>query len=292
MKHKAAPYGLSVRKQTIARHFAHASDYDQHANIQQQVCQQLLENIAYAQQNSVLEIGAGTGQMTRLLAAHLQSKRWLINELGAQQTDTLQSILPSVQALAQQFASVAIGDAETIDLGDQHSLIVSANAVQWFDDPLNFIAQSATRLQVGGQLLFNTFTPENFLQIKALTGQGLEYPTVNAWQLALDNAGFGQVKMTTRRFDLQFYRPYDVLKHMKLTGVSTNQTQKEAQSQTAIQTPGRTEIKPSTKPFIWTKSRLQQFEAGYWQQFAGQDDNGQPCVTLTYEVLMVSAFKL
>lgn len=295
MTYNAAPCGLSVRKQTIARHFARASDYERHADVQQQVCQLLLKKIAHHNQESVLEIGAGSGQLTRLLAEKIQSKKWLINELSATQAPILQSILTS--------AKIAIGDAETMDLdnifGGMHSLIMSANAVQWFDQPLSFIEQSFARLQSGGQLLFNTFTPNNFLQIKALTGQGLNYPTIEAWRLALDNVGFEKVQLSTQRFELTFASPYDVLKHMKFTGVSTNQAQKQTTVKTRDQT--QNQLKPlskslskplsTTQPFMWTKTRLQQFESDYWQRFATQNINDQPCVNLTYEVLMISAFK-
>ena len=259
---------FSARKQTIARHFASARDYDQHAHIQQQTCHYLLANIAYMQQDSVLEVGAGSGQMTRLLAAHIHSQRWLINELCTEQTTILQSILPT--------AEIIIGDAETMELEGKHSLIISANAVQWFDEPLSFVTQSALRLQAGGQLLFNTFTPNNFLQIKTLTGQGLYYPDSTEWQLALVNAGFENIELATQRIDLPFANPYAVLKHMKLTGVSTSQTQVQSNS---------------TQPFMWTKARLQQFESEYWQHFSAQNEESQPCVNLTYEVLTVSAFK-
>ncbi|WP_299218893.1 methyltransferase domain-containing protein [uncultured Psychrobacter sp.] len=262
----ATPARFSSRKQTIARHFASACDYDQHAHIQQQACQSLLANIAYDKQDSVLEIGAGTGQMTRLLAAYIQSKYWLINELCTEQTATLQSILPDAQ--------IVIGDAETLDFKGKHSLIVSANAVQWFNNPLSLVMQSAPRLKAGGQLLFSTFTANNFLQIKTLTNQGLYYPETSEWQLALTHAGFERIVLSTQRFDLLFTTPYAVLKHMKLTGVSTNQTQSV-----------------NAQPFKWTKARLQQFERDYWQHFSATDEEGQPCVSLTYEVLIVSAFR-
>ena len=277
MKAPAISDAFSTRKKTIARHFATADDYDQHAKIQQQVCYDLLENITHTQQKSVLEIGAGTGQMTRLLAANIQSQHWLINELCAERTAILQSILPT--------ANILIGDAESIQLSAdsnsinpsliEHSLIISANAVQWFDNPLNLITQSAQCLQAGGQLVFNTFTPDNFLQIKQLTGQGLHYPTSNEWHSALKDAGFEKIVLSTQRIDVAFANPYSVLKHMKLTGVSTNQAQSSS----------------SNKPFRWNKSRLKQFEQNYWQQFSELDKSGQPYVTLTYEVLMVSAFK-
>jgi len=262
------PNNLSVRKQTIARHFANASDYDQHASIQQTVCQYLLESISHTKQSNVLEVGAGTGQMTRLLADHIKSEHWLINELCSEQTTTLQSILPT--------AEIITGDAETIDLAANHSLIISANAVQWFDNPLSFVKQSAQRLQSGGQLVFSTFTPNNFLQIKTLTGQGLYYPDTDEWQLALDSAGFENIELSTQRFDLPFPTPYAILKHMKLTGVSTNQTQARLDD---------------SQTFMWTKSRLQQFESDYWQQFSEKDGTGQLVVNLTYEALIASASK-
>jgi len=268
MEMLATPYNFSARKQTIARHFSNAGDYDQYAHVQQQVCQYLLASITHHRQDSVLEIGAGTGQMTRLLAACIESQHWLINELCTEQANTLQSILPT--------AKIAIGDAETMDFERQYSLIISANAVQWFDNPLNFVARSALHLQAGGQLLFNTFTSNNFWQIKTLTGQGLHYPDIDEWRFALANAGFEKVQLSTQRFDLPFANPYAVLKHMKLTGVSTNQTQIQS---------------TSSQPFIWTKARLQQFESDYWQRFSAQDEDGQPYVNLTYEVLTVSAFK-
>ena len=276
MKAPAISDVFSTRKQTIARHFATADDYDQHAKIQQQVCHHLLDNIAHTQQKSVLEIGAGTGQMTRLLAANIQSQHWLINELCAERSAILQSILPT--------ANILIGDAESIQLSAvshsinpsliEHSLIISANAVQWFDNPLNLITKSAQCLQAGGQLVFNTFMSDNFFQIKQLTGQGLHYPTINKWQSALKEAGFEKIVLSTQRIDVAFANPYSVLKHMKLTGVSTNQAQSS-----------------SNKPFLWNKSRLKQFEQDYWQQFSELDKVGQAYVNLTYEVLMVSAFK-
>ena len=260
-------HNFSARKKTIARHFATANDYEQHANIQLQVCHYLLASIVNTKQDSVLEIGAGTGQMTRLLAAHIQSEHWLINELCSEQATLLQSILPS--------ADIVIGDAEVIDLQQRHSLIISANAVQWFDNPLNFVEQSAQRLQTQGQLVFNTFTSNNFLQIKHLTGQGLNYPDIDEWREVLTTTGFGNIELSVQRFDLPFATPYAVLKHMQLTGVSTNRTQLHSGSEHS---------------FSWTKSRLKQFELEYWQHYStiDQDTLG---VYLTYEIFKVSAIK-
>ncbi len=262
---------LSHRKQTIARHFAYATDYDDHAYVQQQTCQLLSDRVATSSQHSVLEVGAGSGMLTKRLANSISSAHWYINELSAHQAPDLQALLPQ--------ARIIIGDAETLDLGEAHSLIISGSAVQWFDKPLNFVIQSSKRLRSGGQLLFSTFTPDNFRQIKALTGQGLTYPALPEWRETLKRAGLKKINLTTHRFDLRFTSPLDVLRHMQATGVSTNQTMPVSKNS------------KSSSPFRWTKTSLKQFERRYWQEFAGQDSSGAPDVYLTYDVLIISAFK-
>jgi trans-aconitate methyltransferase len=44
---------------------------------------------------------------------------------------------------------VAIGDAETMNLGDAHSLIVSANAVQWFDNHTGIVERRMDACNLG-----------------------------------------------------------------------------------------------------------------------------------------------
>ncbi|GAA0324483.1 methyltransferase domain-containing protein [Psychrobacter aestuarii] len=257
-----APASMSARKQRIAQHFAHATSYEQHAHIQQHVCQRLLAQIQSRTPARLLEVGAGSGQLTRLLAAHLTATAWHINELNDASRPSLQALLPH--------AVLHIGDAETIDLGTAYDLIISANAIQWFDQPLSFVTQSAARLNIGGQLLFSTFTPNNFMQIKTLLNQGLHYPSLLEWESVLRSAGLTDIKIQTERFEVPFASPYAVLKHMKLTGVSTN----------TLDT-----------PFVWNKARLATFTQDYWATFGQVGADNAPYVPLTYEILTVSANK-
>ena len=79
----------------------------------------------------------------------------MINELADCQFNALQNIFPK--------AKIMIGDAENLAFGQHFSLIISANAIQWFDEPLNFIDSSYSRLISNGQMLFNTFSPLHVL---------------------------------------------------------------------------------------------------------------------------------
>lgn len=262
---------LPKHKQTIADHFGSATDYNTHATVQKQVCELLLSKIKHHEQTSVLEIGAGSGQLTQLLANQLHANQlsaseWHINELSAKQADKLANILPTAQ--------LHIGDAEQLELSNNHSLIISANAIQWFDNPLNFIEQSSNRLAKGGQLLFNTFTPNNLYQIKQLTGQGLAYPSEQQWRAEIGKQGLMINEISTHVFELHFDSPYQVLQHIKQTGVTTsNTTNHNAQNK-----------------FIWTKAKLEQFTQAY-QQLFGNPDVKDGKVVLTYEVLLLDLTK-
>ncbi len=262
---QAISHSQNLRKQAIAQHFASAFNYDHHATIQREICEQLIEQILEAEQFKILEIGAGTGQLTKLLADQVRNKTItcqdiMINELADCQFNALQNIFPK--------AKIMIGDAENLAFGQHFSLIISANAIQWFDEPLSLVDKAFFSLNSGGQLLFNTFSPKHFLQIKALTGQGLNYPTKDAWQERLIQAGFTQIQITTKRFDLSFADPMAVLKHMKLTGVSTNCPQ---------------------KAFVWTKAKLSKFIKQYQAQFFNPNKPSE--VILTYDALIISAIK-
>lgn len=262
---------LTGRKQLIAQRFSQAQSYDEHAFIQQEVCEQLIALVLNPRHESILEIGAGSGQLTRLLAQAIQCRHWTINELCQVHATTLQAIIPT--------ANLHIGDAEGSDyndisaLGQNHSLIISANAIQWFDSPLGLIEQAASQLLSGGQLLFSTFTPAHFHELKTLTGQGLNYPSQEDWRAELDKWGFTIHYCDTYHSGLTFATPYEVLRHLKATGV------------TAIPPSHRLGEKKGSQPPFWNKQRLADFDQQYRQQFA--TTGGQ--VTLTYEALMISA---
>ena len=276
--------GLSPRKRLIATRFARAQHYDKHAAIQKEICQRLTALIMTPKQQSVLEIGAGSGQLTRMLAQSIQSECWIINELCQVHSDTLQQIIPA--------ATVYIGDGEVTDyessaLGRGHSLIVSANAIQWFDQPLDFITQAAHQLRRGGQLLFSTFTPQHFHEVKSLTGQGLDYPCAEQRQAALHQAGFQVLHCLPHKRTLSFTAPYEVLRHLKNTGVTASAVSPTSQQR--------------DKNF-WNKSRLARFDQQYRQRFSYPNndkadnvdnikDGNADSVSLTYEALIISAIK-
>ncbi len=79
---------------------------------------------------------------------------------------------------------------------------------------------------------------------------------------------FTILEISTHQYKLTFDSPYNVLKHIQKTGVSVNNTDNQDN-------------------FVWTRSSLQQFYDDYRRLFSDNLGN----VTLTYEVLLISAYK-
>lgn len=195
-----------------------------------------------------LEVGAGTGMLTRHLARLVPRAFWHVNDLSPKAQQYLD---PLLEGLSHRYLW---GDAELLELPGDLGLIATASTVQWFDDLPAFIARCAGALAPGGLLVMTTFGPDNFRQIRATTGRGLEYRTLSGLEMLLRQAGFEPLILTEFRSELAFVSPMEVLRHIKATGVG------------------------GTGHFRWSPSSLRRFDEQYRRLFASAD-NG---VTLTY----------
>ena len=232
-------------QQRFSRAFAH---YDQQALAQQRIHQRLTALLPLMERRDfqhILEIGCGTGGLTRQLMRHLNAQRWTLNDLC--------DIAPHLtQVLPQSFRFYA-GDAERLPWPEQYDLIAGASVVQWFADPAGFIARCQVRLKKRGFLLLSTFGAENLSEIRQLTGVGLNYPSPAQWRRWL-SAGFELLSLEQENIVLHFDSPLAVLRHLKHTGVTATGRQ------------------------AWTKGGLQHFCRQYQRQFASAHDQ----VRLTY----------
>lgn len=230
---------MSLNKTLIAQRFAKAGEsYLQQAVVQQQMSQVLLKKMSLhlpSQFTQVLEIGCGTGNLTYPFLEQFDVKNMVLNDL-----------YPSVQQHLSCIAvehSWLIGDIETLPLPSSLDLIVSGAALQWMHDIAQLLQRCADALLPEGYLCFSTFGTDNLQEMKALTGYGLMYFSVQQWQLFLQQTGFEILDLTESHSCLYFETPKDILRHLKATGV------------TGIAQQHR-----------WTKQLLKQFEQDY-QQF-------------------------
>lgn len=247
-----------VDKQQVAIRFSQAkSEYDNNAIAQQCIVQKLMALLATQGTvfNKILEIGCGTGMLSEQLVSNCEFERLVLNDLCRDYEPVLRKKLP--------YPSVHyhFGDAEQEHFGIGYDLVISASAVQWFENEANFLKKMANTLNDDGILLFNTFSSKNLYEIKCLLKTGLTYPTEDEWYKLLAD-DFEVLVLTTEEIPLYFDCALSVLTHLNKTGVSI--------------------IDPSK----WSDKRLTQFEQRYRARF--QQDLG---VTLTYTPLYVMARK-
>lgn len=258
----AAPANTAPNKQRVRRRFEKAlSTYDQHASAQQRINRRLLAmlmtEIGTAPLSQVLEIGCGSGDLSRLLADNLHAKHWLFNDLSPLCAGVLNTLPPLLSA---EFIA---GDAEQLSAQFTEppiELLASASTVQWFDQPLGFIDHAAALLRPDGYLLFSTFLPDNLHEVRSLAAGGLHYPTLTEWQQRLSHH-FDVLAIEHAPIVLSLASPHAVLKHLQATGVT------------------------ATASRLKNRGDVLRFYRDYHTQFSDGNDG----VTLTYAPLLVLA---
>ncbi|AKO45778.1 malonyl-ACP O-methyltransferase BioC [[Haemophilus] ducreyi] len=252
-----------LAKQLIAKRFvSHLTEYDQYAIAQQQINHQLVDLLQANTDKTfqrALEIGCGTGDLTEKLLAKIPIEHLTLNDFNAIYYPTvLQKIKQKKPLVVVDFMQ---GDAEQLVFTRNFDLVSAASVVQWFDNPQQFLRNSADALKPGGVVLFNSFSPLNLQEIRQLTGIGLNYPTRLQWQewLAQD---FEQCQLIEQPIKLTFDSPLAVLIHLKKTGV------------TAV----------SNKP--WNRHQIKQFCMEYQAYFACEQG-----VYLTYTPILMLGIK-
>lgn len=146
-------------KHRVAEAFSGAAGYESAATIQAEVAARLARRIAAGGSASrILEIGCGTGLLSRQLAARFPGARLTLTDLS--------------EAMLQRCANrlgpgpdyrVMDGEAPD-DFTEPFDLIASSLAMQWFTDLPGSIARLARLLAPGGRLVFATLGERSFVE--------------------------------------------------------------------------------------------------------------------------------
>lgn len=200
---------------TASRFAAGAASYDANAAVQRAVVDGLLELAfntgAFAEPGRILEVGCGTGLLSRRLA-RLPKADWDLEMWDLAPSDDLANL-----------GTLRRGDAETlVRTLEPHSLalVMSSSTIQWFNSPQRFLANCARALRPGGMIVASTFGPDNLKEIKSSGGVSLPAMGVKEW-LQADIAGLRTVKVLEEHRTLRFADPLDIFRHLKSTGVNS-----------------------------------------------------------------------
>lgn len=230
-----------MNKELIKNRFSRSiSTYDKQAQVQLQIAERLsakASEILTDKCDKVLEIGCGTGFLTRKILDKIQIKNYYLNDL----VDNLETRLRPIisKNLSKTKFSYLEGDAEVIDFPSKMSAVLSASTVQWFDDFDGFLTKVNNSLSDEGYFLFNSFGPENLCEIKKLIGRGLCCPAMSEVVQSIDSK-LELLEYWEETHYQYFDSPIDVLRHLQETGVNA-----------------------STTSFKWNKTSLHNFEERY-----------------------------
>ena len=249
---------MSIDKALVAQRFAKAGQsYVEQAVVQKQISAQLFEYLkVYCPQNlaSVLEIGCGSGNLTHLFQTHFQVDQLFLNDLY-EDVDQHFSTIENIAWL--------IGDIEQLTLPQSLDAVISSSALQWMTDLPTLLHRIHDALKPNAYFGFSTFGSDNLTEIKQLTGQGLNYISLEFLKRQLEQQNFEVLLIEQEVKQIYFDHPKAVLQHLKATGVTA-----------------------TAKSHRWTKQSLQQFYLDY-QQFYGEQG-----FSLTYHPIYVIARRI
>ncbi len=242
-----------VDKSLVKRRFAGAfGSYDKSAVVQKKIAADLFaligRYVSLPVSGMVLEVGCGTGFLTRMISTLVPPDRLLLNDICPESRLCLDDV---------PHASFLEGDAENLDFPSGLGLIASSSVLQWFQDLEGFLAKCHSHLMPGGYLALSTFAPGNLEEVSEISGNSLDYMPSDRLE-SLIAARFDILCSREDTHILHFRTPVDVLRHLKQTGVN------------------------GTGSRLWTKKDLNDFCMRYTERFG----NGDGC-TLTYRPLYI-----
>jgi malonyl-ACP O-methyltransferase BioC len=252
-------------KALVAQRFCRSVDtYEDAAVVQRVMSAELVWRLERVVGESwigrVLELGCGTGLLTRQLVERFRVAELTINDLAA---ELVEIAAHKVRSCSDVRVQRCVGDMELVSLPGCQDLVVSCAALQWSADPPRMIARMLEALRPGGLLAVATFGPDNVREAGELIGLSLPYLALSS---LVGEVGRGAEVLFQHETHttLCFASALQALQHLKRTGANAL----EARS--------------------WTPRRLREFCERYEArcQVAGEAA-GQ--VALTYHPLTVVA---
>lgn len=223
----------------LINRFARAvATYEASAVVQRLAAERLAERlggVCHLLAPRILEIGCGTGLLSRRLMARFSPSELVLNDLCPDMGICFANV-PRTLFLA--------GDGRALVWPGMFDVVASASAIQWFGDLGAFSRRCAAVLPKGGFLAVSCFGPATLQEVRALSGAGLDYPSFEQFGAVL-GADFEPLVVERGLEELYLESGAAVLRHLKATGVTAT---------------GAGEV--------WTRGRLAAFVEAYERRFA------------------------
>ena len=183
--------------------------YDKNAFIQNLMAQKLIELIKDKKFKNILEIGSYTGILTKkLIDINPNFTSYTAIDIIKESKNYIKKIDNNIIFLNK--------DVEDFYTGQKFDLIIANASMQWCLDLSNTIKKLQSFLENEGIMAISLFSKNNFFEIKDIFNIGLNYPSPNEIKKIFDK----EILIFDENYELNFNNTFDILKHLKLTGVN------------------------------------------------------------------------
>ena len=149
-----------INKELVHDRFAKNLDnYNENAKIQKRMAERLLTFVKNRSPKKVLEIGCGTGFLTKQINENLKFESYRAIDIVEECKTYIQEISQNIIFTPADIENFLKENNETFDL------IISNASLQWVEDFEGVINSLKNRLNPNGELVFSTFGNENFREI-------------------------------------------------------------------------------------------------------------------------------
>lgn len=228
----------TFNKANIIKSFNAAADsYDEVAELQCQVGDQIIERLQYIKKDfgDIIDVGSGTGY------CHNQLKqlypRGLFYSLDIAHAMLLQARkkLSFYRRWIKTQSLYVCGDIETMPIADNSvDLIVSNLALQWVNEPQKAYQELFRILRPGGLLMFSTLGPDTLKELRhswqAVDDKARVHPFIDMHHVGdmLLGAMFSDPVMDVEYYTLHYKSVRDLMRELKKLGAHNAHTQRAA----------------------------------------------------------------